>query len=68
MDQELVQGVPSLGEYVDAEQTQAFDEVIDMVREMCPGVRVLRDEKLVRGLDYYNGTCFEFKLDSEQPN
>ena len=25
------------------------------------GVNVHHDHKLVRGLDYYNGTCFEIK-------
>ena len=25
------------------------------------GVNLIRDKKLVRGLDYYNGTCFEIK-------
>ena len=35
---------------------------------MCPGLEIKRDEKLVRGLDYYNGTCFEIKLGSGQPN
>ena len=24
-----------------------------------------RDHKLVRGLDYYNGTCFEIKLEGD---
>ena len=39
-----------------------------MIDELIPSLKIERDHKLVRGLDYYNGTCFEFKLDDqEQP-
>ena len=37
-----------------------------LVEDIHPGLRIVRDEKLVRGLDYYNGSCFEFKLDDEE--
>ena len=29
------------------------------------GVKYKRNERLVRGLDYYNGTCFEIKVDED---
>ena len=55
-------------EFMDQGQIKAFEETMQLVKEMCPGLKVKWDHKLVRGLDYYNGTCFEFKLDKEQPN
>lgn len=59
---------PKLSQFVDPEQNKAYEEVISLLKEMCPGLEIKRDEKLVRGLDYYNGTCFEIKLGSGQPN
>ena len=45
------------------EQREAFDELMSLLRAEYPGVTFDRQETLVRGLDYYNGTCFEVKLD-----
>ena len=61
-------GAPKLSEFVDLEQNKAYEEVVALLQEICPGLEIKRDEKLVRGLDYYNGTCFEFKLGAGQPN
>lgn len=61
----MMDSAPKLSEFVDPEQNKAFEEVVALVKEICPGLEIKRDERLVRGLDYYNGTCFEIKLGKE---
>ena len=54
--------MPSIDDYMPAEHVQAFEELITLLRDAHPGIEFVRDPALVRGLDYYNGACFEVML------
>ena len=60
--------LPVIDDFIPSESQQAFERTMQLVKEMHPGFEVIRDHRLVRGLDYYNGSCFEFKLASCQPS
>ena len=66
MLERLNPNLPQLDQFIEREHVQAFDEVLGLVGTLHPHVRLQRDPTLVRGLDYYNGTCFEIKLDPHQ--
>lgn len=53
----MAEGVPSLAEVVDAGSTRRFEEVVAGLRDA--GLDPVVNTRLVRGLDYYNGTVFE---------
>ncbi|MVX59161.1 histidine--tRNA ligase [Streptococcus danieliae] len=57
-DQALVEGAPSILDYLD-EESQAH---LDQVRSLLDALRIdyVMDPRMVRGLDYYNHTIFEF--------
>lgn len=55
--------LPRIDDFMPTEYREAFDELLALLRAEYPGVTFERQETLVRGLDYYNGTCFEVKLD-----
>ena len=40
---------------------------MELLSQEYPEIILERDTKMVRGLDYYNGTCFEFKMADDQP-
>ena len=61
-----VKEMPQIDEHVSSDSQQAFEETLAHLKYLYPGVKMERDPTLVRGLDYYNGTCFEIKLDEEQ--
>ena len=52
-------GLPSLEEFTEASSNQRFRELLELLR--LHGVEIEWNRKLVRGLDYYSGTCFEIK-------
>ena len=54
--------MPSIDDYMPVERVQAFDELLSLLRTTHPGIEFVRDPALVRGLDYYNGACFEVML------
>jgi histidyl-tRNA synthetase len=56
--QELIRGAPQLTEYLDDESRAHFAAVCDMLRAV--GVPYEINPRLVRGLDYYNRTVFEW--------
>jgi histidyl-tRNA synthetase len=56
--QELLRGAPLLTEYLDPESRQHFESLCAMLRGMGIGFEV--NPRLVRGLDYYNRTVFEW--------
>lgn len=57
--QPIIAHAPHLAESLGAASRAHFDEVLGLLEAM--GVPYRRDHKLVRGLDYYTGTVFEFK-------
>ncbi|MGX4645112.1 histidine--tRNA ligase [Holzapfeliella sp. JNUCC 80] len=62
-DQELVADAPKLRDYLDDETNQHFGFVLNMLDEL--GINYQIDDNLVRGLDYYTGTIFEFMIEDK---
>ena len=56
--QEVIRGAPLLTEYLDAESRAHFEALCSMLRSA--GVSYEINPRLVRGLDYYNRTVFEW--------
>lgn len=59
--QEMLSHAPSLQEYIDSESRQHFDELNALLTNA--GVTATLNPRLVRGLDYYNRTVFEWVTD-----
>ncbi|KPZ53803.1 MULTISPECIES: histidine--tRNA ligase [unclassified Pseudoalteromonas] len=60
--QAILVGAPKLSEHLDAESKEHFANLCE--RLDAAGVIYTVNEKLVRGLDYYNRTVFEWVTDS----
>ncbi len=60
--QELISGAPQLTEYLDAESREHFEALCSMLHAV--GVSYEINPRLVRGLDYYTRTVFEWVTDS----
>ncbi|MFK4943614.1 histidine--tRNA ligase [Lactococcus garvieae] len=60
-DKEIVKGAPSVLDYLTEESQDHFD----MTRALLDGLGIeyVIDTNMVRGLDYYNDTIFEFIVD-----
>jgi histidyl-tRNA synthetase len=56
--QRILEGAPSLSEYWDAESKEHFEQLT--ARLEAAGISYTLNERLVRGLDYYNRTVFEW--------
>ncbi len=56
--QEIVEGAPRLLDYLGAESLNHFESVQALLREAAVPYRI--NPRLVRGLDYYNRTVFEW--------
>ncbi|MGQ7301190.1 histidine--tRNA ligase [Marinobacter nauticus] len=59
---EILQGAPSLDDYLDDESRQHFEQLKAMLD--AAGVAYTVNQALVRGLDYYGKTVFEWITDS----
>jgi histidyl-tRNA synthetase len=57
--QEILQGAPLLGTSLSVESQQRFDSVLALLADL--GIQYEINPKLVRGLDYYSHTAFEFQ-------
>jgi histidyl-tRNA synthetase len=60
-DQEIINALPKIADYLDEASTQHFNEV-KAALDAC-GVPYTVNPRLVRGLDYYTRTTFEFTVD-----
>lgn len=60
-DQEIINNAPSIYESLSYDSKKYFDEVCSLLGFF--DVKFEIDQKLVRGLDYYTHTVFEFKSD-----
>ena len=60
--QTIVAGAPLLTDYLDPESREHFDTVCNTLREI--GVEYHVNPRLVRGLDYYTRTVFEWITDA----
>jgi histidyl-tRNA synthetase len=58
---ELIEAAPLLGGYLDDESRAHFDRVQQLLRDV--GVAFTLNPRLVRGLDYYSRTVFEWVTD-----
>lgn len=59
--QELVERAPKLSEFLGVESRAHFDELQSLLKSQNIPFRI--NHRLVRGLDYYNLTVFEFVVD-----
>lgn len=60
--QAMISGAPLLTEHLDAESREHFDGLCAVLAAM--GVEYVVDPRLVRGLDYYSRTVFEWVTDA----
>jgi histidyl-tRNA synthetase len=60
-DQDIINALPKIADYLDEASTQHFNEV-KAALDAC-GVPYTVNPRLVRGLDYYTRTTFEFTVD-----
>jgi len=61
-DKELVKDAPKIRECLNAASATHYTEVLRMLETM--GIPYVQDDLLVRGLDYYTHTIFEFTSDA----
>jgi histidyl-tRNA synthetase len=59
IDVDLVAGAPSILDYLDEECQTHFDKLLAFLTEM--NIPFVVNSRLVRGLDYYTHTAFEYK-------
>ena len=59
-DQEIINGLPKIADYLD-EDSRAHFEQVKAALDAC-GVEYTVEPRLVRGLDYYTRTTFEFTV------
>ena len=59
--QDVIQGAPLLSDHLDSESKIHFEEITRQLNER--GVRFVINPRLVRGLDYYSRTVFEWVTD-----
>lgn len=57
-DQPIIEKLPRISEFLDEPCRQHFQQVKDILRSV--GVEFQENDRLVRGLDYYTRTAFEF--------
>lgn len=57
-DQKIIANAPLISQYYTQESKEYFDQVLEYLKQMNVAYKV--NEKIVRGLDYYNHTAFEF--------
>jgi len=60
-DKAIAEAAPSIDDYLTPEASDFFDQVKTGLE--AAGVQWVRDPRLVRGLDYYRHTAFEFVTD-----
>lgn len=63
---EIMANAPKIMDYLSDEDKAYFNKVLSSLDAL--GVNYVIDAKLVRGLDYYNNTVFEFIYDDESSN
>ena len=60
--QDMIERAPQIGEYLSPESAQQFERVQEGLQVL--GIDFEIAPRLVRGLDYYSGTTFEFASDA----
>jgi histidyl-tRNA synthetase len=64
LDPELAEGAPKASDHLCDDCRAHFKAVLDLLDEL--GVRHVVDHRLVRGLDYYTRTAFEFVISGRE--
>ena len=54
--------MPKLEEFIIEKEKKAYNEIIEIAKSQNFGIDFEQNDKLVRGLDYYNGLIFEIKM------
>jgi histidyl-tRNA synthetase len=62
-DQKIYEAAPLICDYLDEESQDIWQKTKEGLQEL--GINFKHDEKLVRGLDYYNHVVFELKTNSD---
>ncbi|WP_129044984.1 histidine--tRNA ligase [Companilactobacillus metriopterae] len=62
-DKEIVKNAPSILDYLNEESKNRFEYLQELLKEM--DIKFEVDSTMVRGLDYYNHTIFEFITNDE---
>ena len=65
-DQEIVKGAPKMSDYLSEASQERFKIICDALKQYNIPFEV--DDGLVRGLDYYSETVFEFHYQSQKGN
>lgn len=63
-DKEILQNAPFISENLSQESTQYFNQLKELLKNN--GIDFTIDHKLVRGLDYYTDTAFEFQTNEDK--
>ena len=63
-DKEILQNAPFISENLSQESTQYFNQLKELLENN--GIDFTIDHKLVRGLDYYTDTAFEFQTNEDK--
>ena len=63
-DQKIIKDAPKMMDYLSVESKQRFDQVLEQLENLKIPFEI--DENLVRGLDYYSETVFEFHYVSKK--
>lgn len=58
-DQEILKDAPKIIDFLDDESKSNFDNLREVLKKI--NIPYVIDDKLVRGLDYYNGVVYEYK-------
>ncbi|MCF7807408.1 MAG: histidine--tRNA ligase [Candidatus Marinimicrobia bacterium] len=61
-DKEIIAGAPRILDCLNESSSQHYSQVLKMLDDM--GIAYVQDDLLVRGLDYYTHTIFEFTSDA----
>ena len=58
-DQQVLKSLslPDIDHFIDSDWRDSFEDLLSLLD--MSGIPYRRNKNLVRGLDYYNGTCFE---------
>ncbi len=62
-DIDLVEGAPKISDFYSAEAQNRFAKLLELLQKF--GVKYEVNQRLVRGLDYYTSTVFEFIMNFE---
>ena len=58
---DIINGAPNISNYLNKESLKKFDEMTEILNDL--NIDYIINDKLVRGLDYYNDLVFEWKTD-----